>query len=503
MSRNNVNPPARPHHPDPARRRLLRASALGMLTSLLMPERMLSSAFAANDTSERGGRLLLKGGTVLTMDRSLGDFPVANVLIEGGRIAAVGPQVQAADAKPIDASGMVVMPGFVDTHRHMWQGLLRNIGPDDLLGDYLAKILFGFAPRMTPEDVHLGNLITALSAMNAGITCILDWSHIGTSPAHTDAAIQGLRDAGMRAVYAYGPNFGVKPAWYEDPRSPYPGDIKRLRRQHFSTDDQLLTLAIAAAGPEFSPVEAAMREWAAAREVGARISVHVGVGLLGKQGKLQALGERVSFKEDTTYIHCCTLNDREWRMMAESGATVSLAIPIEMQMGHGMPPIQKSLDSGIRPSLSVDVETNQPPDMFTQMRACFSLQRALINEKHLFGGPEPDRASLLNVRDVLELATVEGARANGLLHKIGTLTPGKQADVLMLRTNHINVTPLNDVIGHVVLAMDSANVDSVFIGGRAVKHDGRLLNVDLVGLQRRAARARDALLERVKAAPQS
>lgn len=185
-------------------------------------------------------------------------------------------------------------------------------------------------------------------------------------------------------------------------------------------------------------------------------------------------------------------------MMADSGAHVSLAIPIEMQMGHGMPPIQKALDMGIRPSLSIDVETNQPTDMFTQMRACFALQRALINERNLFGGPEPDRKTLVTVRDVMEFATIAGAKANGLEDKIGTLTPGKRADVIMLRADKINVTPLNDVVGDVVLGMDTANVDSVFVDGRAIKRDGKLVNVDLPGLRQRAAKARTALFERAK-----
>lgn len=482
------------------RRALLKAGAFGALSSLLSPDLFLNGALAADSTTSTSGRgkMLLKGGIVLTLDKSVGDYSQADVLIDGGKIVAVARKLDAGDAEVIDASGMIVMPGFIDTHRHMWQGLLRNIGPNDLLGDYLAKILFGFAPVMTPEEVYIGNLITALSAMNSGITSILDWSHIGTSPDHSDGAIKGLREANIRAVYAYGPNFGLKPAWFENPNSAYPNDIRRLRKQHFSSSDQLLTLAIAAAGPEFSNPDAAAREWTIAREVGARISVHVGVGLLGKKGALQALGEKVKFGPDSTYIHCCTLSDKEWKMMADSGAHVSLAIPIEMQMGHGMPPIQKALDMGIRPSLSIDVETNQPTDMFTQMRACFALQRALINERNLFGGPEPDRKTLVTVRDVMEFATIAGAKANGLEDKIGTLTPGKRADVIMLRADKINVTPLNDVVGDVVLGMDTANVDSVFVDGRAIKRDGKLVNVDLPGLRQRAAKARTALFERAK-----
>jgi 5-methylthioadenosine/S-adenosylhomocysteine deaminase len=488
-----------------SRRALLKAGAFGLLSSLLSPDLFLKGALAADNTTSTSGRakMLLQGGIVLSLDKSVGDFNQADVLIDGGKIVAVARKVEAGDAEVIDASGMIVMPGFIDTHRHMWQGLLRNIGPNDLLGDYLGKILFGFAPVMTPDEVYIGNLITALSAMNSGITSMLDWSHIATSPDHTDAAIKGLQEANIRAVYGYGPNFGLKPAWFENPKSAYPDDIRRLRKQHFSSNDQLLTLALAAAGPEFSNVDAAVREWTIAREVGARISVHVGVGLLGKKGALQALGEKVKFGPDTTYIHCCTLSNKEWSMMADSGANVSLAIPIEMQMGHGMPPIQKALDMGIRPSLSIDVETNQPTDMFTQMRACFALQRALLNEKNLFGGPEPDRAKLLTVRDVMEFATVAGAKANGLGDKIGTLTPGKRADVIMLRGDNINVTPLNDVVGDVVLGMDTANVDAVFVDGRAIKRGGKLVNVDLASLRKRAAQARAALLERAKIAAPS
>src|SRR5262245_17983598 len=316
---------------------------------------------------------------------------------------------------------------------------------------------------------------------------------------------QRFRDFAMRgsgAVYAYGPKFGVQPAWADNLNNPYPGDIRRLRRQYFSSSDQLLTLALAAAGPEFASVQAAEIEWKAAREVGARISVHVGVGQGGKQGLLGQLAQRVPLGNETAYIHNCTLSDAEWDRIRDTGGTVSLAIPIEMQTGHGMPPVQRALDRGIRPSLSVDVETNQPTDMFNQMRACFALQRALMNEQHLFRFPDPDldklRARLLTVRDVLEFATIEGARANGLADKIGTLTPGKEADVILLRAGHANVAPVNNAIGAIVLGMDSSNVDAVFIAGKLVKWHGRLVGVNVELLQRRAEGAREALLARVK-----
>jgi 5-methylthioadenosine/S-adenosylhomocysteine deaminase len=453
---------------------------------------------ASHGGGNHGGgpnRMLIRGGTVLSMDPAIGDLQTGDVLVENGKIKAIAPQIQANNAQVVDARGMIVMPGFIDTHRHMWQGLLRNIGPDDLLGDYLTKILFGFAPIITPEEVFWGDTISALSAVNAGVTTVLDWSHIATSQAHTDAAIDALRRVGVRAVYGYGPNFGLPIPWYQNLDNPYPGDIVRLRNQFFSSDDQLLTLALAAAGPEFSTVDAAVIEWNQAREVGAPISVHVGVGGLGNQGLLTQLANRVALADDTTYIHTCTLTDSEWQMIADTGGTVSLAIPIEMQMGHGMPPIQKALDLGIQPSLSVDVETNQPTDMFTQMRACFALQRGLLNQAHLF--PDTSHtAKLLTAKKVLEFATIEGARANHLEHKTGSLTPGKQADFVLLQTRALNVAPLNDPTAAVVLGMDTSNVDSVFVAGRPLKWKGSLVGVNVDRLLRQLSDAHEALMAR-------
>jgi cytosine/adenosine deaminase-related metal-dependent hydrolase len=454
------------------------------------------TARAHDDDDGHGpNRMLVRGATVLSMEPAIGDLDSGDVLVENGKIAAVGTHLHAGNAQVVDATGMIVMPGFIDTHRHMWQGLLRNIGPDDLLGDYLTKILYGFAPIITPEEVYWGDTISALSAVNAGVTTILDWSHIATSSEHTDAAIHALRNVGVRAVYGYGPNFGLATPWYENLNNPYPGDIVRLRKQYFSSDDQLMTLALAAAGPEFSNVDAAVIEWGAARGVGAPISVHVGVGGLGNQGLLQELSTRVAFGSDTTYIHTCTLSDAEWQLIAESGGSVSLAIPIEMQMGHGLPPIQKVLDLGIRPSLSVDVETNQPTDMFTQMRACFALQRGLLNKDHLF--PDTSHVSeLLTARQVLEFATIEGARTNHLDHKTGSLTPGKQADFILLQTRALNVAPLNNPTAAVVLGMDTSNVDSVFVAGRALKWKGSLVGVNVDRLLAQLGSAHEALMAR-------
>ncbi|HJU81229.1 MAG TPA: amidohydrolase family protein [Acidimicrobiia bacterium] len=429
-------------------------------------------------------RKVIKGGTILTLDPNLGDFSKGDVVIEGEEIVAVGPGQANGEVDVIDATGMIVLPGFVDTHRHIWEGLLRNIGTDVPLEgrtSYISFVLHKLAPAFSPEDAYVGNLISALGAIDAGITTLLDWSHIQASPEHTDAVIKALEDSGLRAVFAYGfPWWGKweerQPSWFV-----------RAATEHFSTTDQRLTLALAAPGPEFTDFEVSRDHWKLARETGARISTHVGVGSYGQDAKVQRFGEAGLLGPDTTYIHCTTLNDTEISMIVDTGGTVSLASPVEMMMGHGMPPIQKFLDRGLRPSLSVDVETNVPADMFNQMRSVLPLQRAQAAQT----GREP-----VSAREVLAYATIEGARANGLDGKIGTLTPGKKADVILLRTDRMNVTPLNDPSTAVVTGMDTGNVDTVIIGGRVMKQGGKLLHVDWPAVRASALVARDRVIEK-------
>ena len=485
-----------------SRGRFLEAGAAGLAATLLAPE----VAFGSGATPQTHSRkLLLRGGVVLTLDDAIGDFKRGDVLVERGKIVAVAPHIHTGGAQVVDCSGKIVIPGFVDTHRHMWQGLLRSAGPDDLLLDYLQAVLMGFALNLRPEEVYLGDLIAAYSALNAGVTTILDWSHINTTPQHTDAVIKALRESGIRAVYGYGPNF-----FHPNPATnPYPNDIFRLRDQYFSSEDQLLTLALAAAGPQFAGVPFAVVEWNTARhpDIQARISTHVGVGADGPGFVKQlsdalAAGGHPGLGPDTTYIHSCTLTDEELDLVQDTGGSFSVASPVEMQMGHGMPPIQKALDRGIPLSLSVDVETNQPTDMFTQMRSCFALQRGLKNEEHLFHFEIPDpgleehREQLLTTRDVLKLATIGGAKANGLDHKVGTLTPGKEADILLLDAARINVAPFSNATGAVVLAMDSSNVDSVLVAGKFVKRKGKLVGVNVDRLLHQAQTLHDALMAR-------
>jgi cytosine/adenosine deaminase-related metal-dependent hydrolase len=418
-----------------------------------------------------GGATLLKGGRVLSLDPSVGDFASADVLIQGTKIVSVQPNISAS-AKVIDASHMIVMPGFVDTHRHAWEAPLRNILPNGTLADYTRDITGTARAAYRPEDAYIGDLVTALGAINAGVTTMLDWSHIGNTPEHTDAAIRGLKDSGIRGVYAFG---GGTPG----PGNQFPQDIRRLRKQYFSSEEQLLTLAMAAG---LNPAD-----WAVAREVGAAITVHVNAA-----NQLMPIADAV--KSDVTCVHANNLTEAEWQLVAKAGAHISIACPIEMEMGHGIPAIQPALDHGIKPSLSLDVETEMPGDFFTQMRSVFTLQRMQRLARERAG--EKNLPPLLTVREVVEFATVQGAKDNRIDRKVGTLTPGKEADIIMLRTDQINVMPVNNAYGAVVLGMDTSNVDTVIVAGRLLKSQGRLVGIDMARITRLLNQSREYLVSK-------
>ena len=438
----------------------------------------LASAAASGTAVAQSGpqRTLLKGGTVLTYDRNIGDFDKADVLVEGSKIAAVRPAIS-ADAAVIDASNMIVLPGFIDTHHHCYQSALRNVLANGLLADYFRDISGAATNHYRPEDAYIGNLIGALRAIDAGITTITDLSQVSNTPEHSDALIKGLMDSGIRAIYAYSRGSGTG--------SKFPGDVERIQKQHFSSGEQLVTLALGTA--------VSKEQWLLARKHGLRIFTHVVGGNPGVgPDQVMALGDQGLMGPDNVYIHFTNATDAQMRRIKDTGGWLSIASPIEMAMRHGTPPIQQALDAGIRPSLSSDVETTMAADMFTQMRSVFTLQRALINARSIKG--EQGLPPLLNARDVIEFATLQGARADGLDAKVGSLTPGKEADIVLLRTDTPNTLPFNNAYGAIVTAMDTSNVDTVFIAGKAVKRGGALVGVDLNRVRQQAAASRDYLV---------
>ncbi|CDZ33183.1 5-methylthioadenosine/S-adenosylhomocysteine deaminase [Neorhizobium galegae bv. officinalis] len=431
---------------------------------------------------------LIRGGAVLSMDNAVGNFSKGDVLIRGSRIVEVAASITAPEAAVIDASGMIVMPGFVDTHHHQFETALRSLLADAILindgrpenaANYYEWMLQKFSVLYRPQDVYISELFGGLSQIDAGVTTVMDVSQIHHSPEHSDAAITALRDAGRRGVFGYFEGWGDA--------AKYPGDARRIKAEHFASDDQLLTMVMG--GEIYLPFHE--EAWALGRELGIPIALHV-VGTFGMQAVFDQLAEAGRFGPDNIFIHMTGMSDMAWKRVADAGSHISLSVPIEMQMRHGNPPLQQALDLGLQPSLSTDVECTMTADMFTQMRSAITLQRMLANDKALRGEEYP---KLLSAIDVIRFATIEGARGLKLDHKTGTLTPGKEADIILLDANAINVAPLNHVPGAVVTLMERSNVSTVLCAGKIRKWQGTLLGHDIARLRSELEASRDFLLD--------
>jgi 5-methylthioadenosine/S-adenosylhomocysteine deaminase len=447
------------------------------------------SAAMPQGIGQPGRQTLIRGGHVMTVDSALGNFAKGDVLIEGHKILAVAAHIDAPDAAVIDATGHVVMPGFIDTHHHQFETALRSLLADAILvndgrpesaANYYEWMLQKFSLHYTPQDVYISELFGGLSQLDAGVTTVMDVSQIHHSPVHSDAAIQGLRDAGRRGVFGYFEGWGE--------RACYPADARRIKTQHFASDDQLLTMVMGA--EIYLPgYEAA---WATGRELNIPLAMHI-VGTFGMAPTFDALAQAGQFGPDCIFIHMTGMSDLAWKAAADAGSHVSLSTPIEMQMRHGLPPIQKCRDQGITASLSSDVECTMTADPFTQMRSTITLQRMFANDLALNGKDYP---KLMAAADVIEMATLSGAKGLKLDHKTGSLTPGKEADIVLLDATALNVAPLNHVPGAVVTLMERPNVATVIAAGQVRKWQGQLLGHDLAKLRSELEASRDALFSR-------
>jgi 5-methylthioadenosine/S-adenosylhomocysteine deaminase len=419
-------------------------------------------------------RTLIRGGHVVSVDPQIGNQPTGDVLVEDDRIVAVQPNID-ADAEVIDAAGFLVIPGFIDSHRHTWEAAIRGSAPNATLDDYFVEILDTFAPLYRPEDVYASNLAGSLECLNAGITTLVDWSHINNTPEHPDAAIRGLRETGIRAQYAYGSaNTSLADYWFDSGIAIPSDDVRRIRDTYFASDDGLITMALATRGPGFCQADVVRSEWQLARELGIPITVHVAMGrLAGRFAMVKQLHDMGLLGPDTTYVHCCYFSDEEWQLVADSGGTISIAAQVETQMGHGWPPVVKAMQYGLRPSFSIDVVTTVPGDMFTQMRAGFGAERARVNAVY-WERNEPAEG-LLTAEQMLTMATVNGAHVAGIERRTGSLTPGKKADIVLLDARALNMAPMMDPVAAITLCADVSNVDTVLVDGVVRKRSGKLL----------------------------
>ena len=446
-------------------------------------------------------RILIRGGYVLTMDPRLGDLPAGDVLVEDDRIAAIARDLPPGDAEVIDAHGYIVMPGMVDTHRHTWQTQMRALCANWTLNDYFNGIRLALCRAYTAEDVYIGNYLGALEAVNAGVTTILDFSHCNNTPMHADAALDGLAHAGIRAVFCYGffdSGAGNSSFVTHDRRV---ADLERISAT--LAPGGLLTIGVALTEVGLVPWADTVAEIEAARRVGGRIAAHTGC----VWGSTICMGIREMDAQgllgpDQVHIHCNTLGDDEWAMLARANAKVSISPETELNMGMGTPVFGKCRQFGIRPTLSCDIVSLNSGDLFTQMRLGLAYARFLDNDVINRAGAMPDQLSY-SVRDALEWVTVNGAQACGLESKAGSLTIGKQADIVVLGGDSFTMRPRPETAGSIVFQANSHDVRDVMIAGKLVKRGGALVNVDLPRVLDRAEKSASAILSRVHASAPS
>lgn len=443
------------------------------------------------------GRLLFTRATILSLDSAIGDIPCGDLLIEDGLIAAIAPSIDAGDAEVVDATGNILIPGLIDTHRHTWQSALRHrLGDLDFVS-YGCAMLRGLGPLYRPQDIYIGNLLGAIAALEAGTTTLLDWSHALNTPAHADAAIAALRESGIRGIFAQGWSRSDGRNWTQNSTLRHNEDIIRVRREVLTSDDALVTHYMAGRGPEMTKIETVAEDFALARELGLRISMHVGVRDLGPKFRaIEAMARAGLLGPDLTLIHVCASSPEELRMMADHGVSASIGPQVEMMTdGAGVPAVGRLLAAGIKPSLSGDTEVFGAGDLFTQMRLALAAERMLTNNRLL-----PDDVPFVRVRDMLEFATIIGARACGIDNRTGSLSIGKDADIVMVRGTDLNLTPISDPVGALVLAAHPGNVDAVLVRGEFRKRGGKMVGVDIDRIRREASASRDWLLAQDMAA---
>jgi len=436
---------------------------------------------------------------IVTVDPKLGILDGGDLLIEGDKIAEIGRDINAADAQQIDATDMIVMPGLINAHIHTWETLFRGIGADWSGHDYFEVFLGVMGPWFTPDDMYPSTLIGCLNQIDSGCTTVFDWFHNTHSPDHTDMAVAALDESGIRAVFGHGtPKPNPKPGEPHFSTIPHPAhEIERLRKGRFATDDGLVSLAMCILGPDYSGLEVNRHDFRLARDHDLLTSAHVwgGPNRLVPNGYFTLVDEGLLGPKHNA-AHANYFADDEIKLLVDHGCSITATPSIEA--GVPKPPlISKVIAAGGHPSIAIDTEIEVSGSMFETMKASVQLQRtfdsidahaaAQRDKEHTRARktdkpsrPDADGAATAGERmsqssDVLEWATINNARALCLDHLTGSLVPGKQADIVLLRSNDLNMLPALDPVQAIVVHANQSNVDTVLIAGRVVKADGRLL----------------------------
>jgi len=423
-------------------------------------------------------RTLIRGATVITMD-ALGDLPCADVLVTDDRITEIAPAIQADGAQVVDAAGCIVIPGLVNAHMHTWQTALRGLAANWTLLEYFKNMHAGLATVFEPQDLHIATLVGALNQLNCGTTTLGDWCHNNKTPAHNDAAVQGLLESGIRAAFFHGtpkpdPKPGERPFW----EVPHPrAEVERLLKAH--QGQALLSVHAAVLGPHYSTLDVALHDFRMVRELGIIGSLHQGGGAARTPEGWEKLEAEGLLGPQINIVHGHALSDAQLQRFCELGMSFSAAAENEMTQGHGHPITGRLRQFGKAPSLGVDLESVLSGDMLTQARVALGMQRSLDNVAYREAHGTIPPTSTITTREALSWVTVEGARMLGQLDRIGTLAAGKQADLVLIRADDLNMQPVHDPVSTVVMQTTLANIDSVMVAGRWKKRHGKLLDVDL------------------------
>ncbi len=424
-----------------------------------------------------GARTLICGATILSMESAIGDLKTGDILIADGRIAALAPRIEAEEVERVDAAGRICVPGFVNAHMHTWQTGLRSLAANWTLLEYFRWVHAGLATRFRPEDIGIATLVGALGQIDAGTTTLVDWCHNNPTPDHTDAAVAALQESGIRAAFFHGsPKPDPKPGEPHFSEVPHPrAEIERLMRGPFARTDGLLTLGLAILGPHYSTMEVARADFRLAREFGLVASMHQGGGAAKTPGGWETLIAEGLVGPGINVVHGNDLSDELFSRLVDLGASFSVTPENEMTQGHGFPVTGRLLKRGAAPSLGVDLESVLAGDMMGVARIALGMQRVLDNTDSRRDTGAIPSTSTVRVRQALEWITIEGARMLGLDHRVGSLAPGKQADLVLIDARALHLQPVHDPVATVVMQAGRGDVEAVMIAGRFMKKNRTLL----------------------------
>lgn len=429
-------------------------------------------------------RILLQGARVITMAPNRPDAEEVDVLIEGDRISAIGVGLDSKDAEIVDFSGRILIPGLVNAHLHVWQAGLRSVGADWTLEEYLAHMHGDVARHCKPADMQIAGWFGALSQINCGTTTVGDWCHNNPTPEHTDAAIEGLSQAGIRAVFMHGTP-------YTAPDAAYPvHEIDRLLTGVLR-HNALITLGMAIRGPQYSTSEVAIADFRCARERKLIVSMHQSGGRPG--APWEAVHSEGLIGPYTNIVHGAGLTPDWIKRLVDAGASFTSTPENELGQGHCTPLVGQLLALGSAPSLGTDVDSVVSGEILIAARVALAHQRGVDHEQHRLANngmfsPKPTITS----KQALSWATVEGARAMGLSDQVGRIEPGMQADIVAIDARAINLWPAHDPIA-AALQASIANIEAVMIGGRWRKRGHALVNVNIENVKAKALESGERL----------